>query len=97
MSTLYGKLKETRGGIQNYLGITLDYKMARVVCVSMVEYTKGIIENFPEVIEEELATLAPNHLFLVRDKKEATKLPDEQAMHFHHTVVQLLFLRTQAW
>lgn len=96
LSLLYGELKERRGGLHDYLGITLDYNTPGVVRISMVDYTKGIIDSFPEEISGEVASPAPNHLFLVRDELLAKKLPEEQAVHFHHTVAQLLFLSTRA-
>ncbi len=64
--------------------------------VSMVEYIKEILKCFPEEVEGEAASPAPNHLFLVQDKSEANKLPEEQAVCFHHTVTQLLFMSTRA-
>ncbi|KAL7461201.1 hypothetical protein ACHAXS_001624, partial [Conticribra weissflogii] len=96
LSSLYGELKEKRGAVHDYLGITLDYSTPGVVRVSMVDYIKGIIENFPEEIEGDMASPAPNHLFLVRDESLARKLPEEQGVAFHHTVAQLLFLSTRA-
>ena len=41
-------------------------------------------------------TLAAEHLFQIRDKKEARKLNEEQSLAFHHTVAQLLFMATRA-
>ncbi len=96
LESLYGNLREQRGKVHDYLGITLDYNTPGVVRVSMVEYIKGLIRDFPEEINGEVTSPAPNHLFLVRDEAEATKLPEEQAMCFHHTVAQLLFLSTRA-
>ena len=36
------------------------------------------------------------HLFEIRDKKETRPLGEEQALAFHHTVAQLLFMATRA-
>ena len=33
---------------------------------------------------------------MIRNEKEARKLNEEQALAFHHTVVQLLFMATRA-
>ncbi len=63
----------------------------------MVEYIKDILKCFPEEIEGKAASPAPNQLFLVQDKSKAVKLPEEQAVHFHHFLAQLLFLSTRAW
>lgn len=96
LSSLYRCLKEQRGKVHNYLEITLDYLMAGVVRVSKVNYIKEILKCFPEEVEGEATSPAPNHLFIVRDKSKAVKLPKEQAVCFHHTVAQLLFLSTRA-
>ncbi len=95
-SLLYGDLKERCGKVHNYLGITLNYTTTGVVQISMVEYIKDILKCFPEEIEGKVASPAPNHLFLVCNKSEAVKLPEEQAVCFHHTVARLLFLSTRA-
>ena len=42
------------------------------------------------------ATPAADYLFAIWDKSEAKYLPEEQAVAFHHTVVQLLFLLARA-
>ena len=39
---------------------------------------------------------AADHLFKVRDEKEAKPLEEERALVFHHTVAQLLFMATRA-
>jgi hypothetical protein len=58
----------------------------------MINYTKKVLEDFPKAITTSCATPAANHLFTVRDEKEAKFLPKEQAQAFHNTVAQLLFL-----
>ncbi len=96
LSTLYDDLKETRGEVHNCLGITLDYIIPGFLWISMVAYINEILANFPEVIEGAAGSPTPNNLFLVQDDTQAIKLPEEQAVNFHHTVVQLLFLSTKA-
>ncbi len=49
----------------------------------MVDYTRKIIDEFPKVIK-------------VQDKAKTKCLPKQQAIIFHHTVVQLLFLSARA-
>ena len=44
----------------------------------MMPYTEKII-IFPEKIQENSATPAADHLFKVKNKKEAKELPEEQA------------------
>jgi hypothetical protein len=43
-----------------------------------------------------VATPVADHLFNVRDKKEARVLEEKQVLAFHHTVAQLLFMATRA-
>ncbi len=52
--------------------------------------------NWPELITGKVATPVADHLFNVRDKKEARVLEEKQVLAFHHTVAQLLFMATRA-
>jgi hypothetical protein len=47
------------------------------------------------VITGKSATPAADHLFTIRDEKEAKPLDKERALTFHHTVAQLLFMATR--
>ena len=55
-------------------------------------YIKKIHKDFPEEIKSAAATPAAEHLFTVREDNKDQLLPEEQALVFHHTVAQLLFL-----
>ena len=55
-----------------------------------------MIKEFPEKNTGQAATPAAAHLFKIRDEKEARPLGEEQALAFHHTVAQLLFMATRA-
>jgi hypothetical protein len=57
---------------------------------------KNVINDFPELIKGRAATPAHDKLFVIRDESEARKLNEEQALAFHHTVAQLLFMATRA-
>ncbi len=48
------------------------------------------------MITGKAATPAADHLFTVRDEKEARALEEERALVFHHTVSQLLFMLARA-
>jgi hypothetical protein len=41
---------------------------------SMIMYLKNVISEFPEMITGKLAAPAADHLFTIRDKKEAKPL-----------------------
>ena len=62
----------------------------------MFKYLRNVIEEFPEIIRGRVATPAHNKLFEIRDDEDAKKLNEEQALAFHHTVAQLLFMATRA-
>ena len=75
----------------------LNFECKGKVKVSIVPYMEGIIKNFlEEVGTSTTATPAADHLFQVRNVKEAKLLPKEQAIHFYHTIAQLLFVSTRA-
>jgi hypothetical protein len=62
----------------------------------MMPYLKNVIAEFPEMITGKVARLAADHLFTVKNKKEARGLEEERALAFHHTVAQLLCMATRA-
>jgi hypothetical protein len=64
--------------------------------VNMIEYIKNIVPNFPEEITVIKTSPAADHLFKVQKELEAKPFLEEQAMKFHHTTAQLLFLSTRA-
>jgi hypothetical protein len=93
---LYGNISVSRGKKHTYLGMDLDYSVNGKCRVNMPGYTKEIIESFPEIIEGTSATPAADHLFKVREISETKILPEEQAVAFHRTTAQLLFLSGRA-
>ena len=62
----------------------------------MVKYLKHVIDEFPEMIKRQSATPAHDKMFVIREDKDAKKLNEVQALAFHHTVAQLLFMTTRA-
>ena len=61
----------------------------------MITYLKNVISEFPEMITGKSATPAAEHLFTIREDKDARLLNEEQALAFHHMVPQLLFMATR--
>jgi hypothetical protein len=93
LATIYdNSLVIHRGLIHDYLGMDLNFSQPGIAQISMINYSKKVLDNFPKAITTSCVTPAANHLFTIRDKKEAKFLPEEQAQAFHHTVAQLLFL-----
>ena len=63
----------------------------------MLDYAKDAINDFPEDVERKsYKTPVAGHLFQVREENDKRALSEEQAVEFHHTVAQLLFLSTRA-
>ncbi len=77
--------------VHDCLGMIFDFSPKGKVMVTMMEYIKNIIKDFPEEIVGTKASSAADHLFTVRDPSLGRGLPEEQAMAFHRTMVQLLF------
>jgi hypothetical protein len=50
------------------------------------------LKSFLKLIKGKAATPTHDWLFKIRDDKDAKKLSKEQALAFHHTVAQLLFM-----
>ena len=71
----------------------LDYSIPGELCISMEEYLRGLLDNFPYEITEKLETPAVSNLFNFRDDNERELLDETRAHAFHHTVTQLPFTR----
>lgn len=76
----------------DYLGMDLDYSFPGGLTVNMTKYMHNIINNFPKELGAPHTTPAGDHLFKICKQNESKTLPEDQAIIFHHTVVQLLFL-----
>ena len=67
LGAIYGnKLTVTRGKVHSYLGMDFDFTILGTVRLSMIPYSKEIIEDFPEPITSTAPTPAADHLFTVR-------------------------------
>ena len=96
MGGIYGpSLSMHLGRKHDYLGVDIEFCNDGALEVSMFKYLKNVIDEFPELIRGRAATPAHEKLFVIRDEKEARKLNEEQALAFHHTVAQLLFMVTR--
>ena len=84
------------GKKHDYLGVDMEFQEDGTLEVSMVQYLKNIIAEFPEAIRGKAATPAQDKLFVARNAGKAKKLWEERALVFHHTVAQLLFMATRA-
>ena len=97
LGSIYGtKLSMHMERKHDYLGVDMEFCEDGALEVSMFKYLKNVIEEFPEIIRGRAATPAHDKLFEIRDEAEAKKLNKEQALAFHHTVAQLLFMAMRA-
>ena len=85
-----------RGKLHEYLGMDLDFSTPKVLKIGMIKYIKKVLEEFPEEIKSVAATHAAEHLFELCEENKDKLLPEEQALAFHHTTAQLLFLSARA-
>ena len=98
LGSIYGpKLTINRGNKHTNLGMDMEFCKDRSFEVSMFKYLDEVIETFPEDIGRATSTTpAASHLFQVREEGQAKLLPEDQAMQFHRSVAQLLFLCCRA-
>jgi hypothetical protein len=79
------------GKFHNYAGTNLDLWGKGEVKVTIIDYLKTVLNDFPEMITGSAITPVTTHLFYIRSDKERILLGKEQARAFHHSVVHLLF------
>ena len=93
LANIYGpKLAMQLGNKHDYLGMDFEFMNNESLEASMFKYLDSIIDEFLELITGKAATQAADHLFSVRDAAESRYIPEENAIAFHHTTAQLLFL-----
>jgi hypothetical protein len=76
----------SRGRVHDYLGMTLDFTKKGEVKVTMIDYLKKVISDFPEEITGTAATPATTNLYDIRPDEERNVIGEEQARAFHHAV-----------
>jgi hypothetical protein len=97
LKSIYGEdMRVSRGRVHDYRGMTLDFTKKGEVKVTMIDYLKKVISDFPEEITGTAVTPATTNLYDVRADDERTTLGEEQARAFHHAVAQLLFATARA-
>jgi hypothetical protein len=97
LAKIYGpKLSTHTRKKGNYLGVDMEFDNECTLDVSIITYLQNDIAGFPEIITGKAATSAADHLFDIIYENEMRVLEEEQALAFHHTVAQLLFLATRA-
>jgi hypothetical protein len=64
--------------------------------MSMVAYLENVILEYLEMISGKAAKPAGDHLFQIREEKDAMPLEEKRSLAFHRTIAKLLFMATRA-
>ena len=84
-------LSVSRGPVQEYLGMTLDFSKKGRVVVRMSNYVKNMLNNAPASMDGKAVTPAAAHLFKV-NMENPKLLSKEKKELFVHLVMQGLYL-----
>ena len=95
LDSLYPGLTLKIGRVHTYLGMEIDFTKKGKVSIAMHKYLDNILMEFPEQLGAIATSPAANHLFQVCPDDKEQKLPDPQAVAFHYTTAQLLFLSSR--
>ena len=80
-----------RGPVQEYLGMTIDYRVKGKVSFSMPQYIEDLLAECPDsIMKGSSATPAANYLFQTNENAE--KLNAMDAVLYHHLVAKVLYL-----
>jgi hypothetical protein len=91
LNKLYGKhgeVKATRGKVHDYLGMVFDFSVDGEVTISMTEYMKKLVDEFPFPITGTAYTPAAEDLF---SEGKGPPLDTVKAQIFHCWVAKALF------
>ena len=83
---------ESRSQKHDYLGMDLNFTEKGEIGLSMIPYIDMRIKDFSEKIKSSSPFPHIGNLFKVMDEEESKFLSQEQAVIFHHSIAQLLFL-----
>jgi hypothetical protein len=72
--------------------MNIDFSNPSILSFDMIQYITKNLNKCPEMIMEVASTPAADHLFKICAPSEAHCLPESQAIAYHHTTAQLLFL-----
>ena len=91
LEKLFGKLVTRRGKKHTYLGMDLDFTESGSVKVSMIDYLKELIVDFPVEIEDSIGTPIGTNLLEINEE-DPVYLEEERAKILHTFVAKLLFV-----
>ena len=85
----FGKMSQTEGDDQEFLGMSIKYTEDGKVKVRMDKHIQKAMDEFEEPITRTAATPANSHLFKTRSSPE---LSEQKADNFHSVVAMLLYV-----
>ncbi len=85
-------LQATCGSVNDYLRMNINFSNPGNVSFGMILYIKNILNKFPKLVTGVASTPAADHLFKICAPSDAHCLPESQAIAYHHTMAQLLFI-----
>jgi hypothetical protein len=95
-------MKVARGKVHTYVGMTLDFKIPKIVKITMFEYIDKIVEAWDKAcsdfdgrykvvsLSKKIVTAAPDNLFKVYE--DAMKLDQAQARAFHNIAAKMIYV-----
>ena len=84
-----GRVKAVKRNRHDYLGMILDFSKKGKVMVDMTGYVKKMLEEFPEILKDNVSTPACNKVF---DIDKSPKLEAKRAELLHMFVAKALFI-----
>ena len=86
----FGEVKATRGAVHDYLGMTFDFSEEGIVKIDMIDYVRGMLDDFPYKLgpKDVSPTPAAENLFAAGTGPDLSK---EKAQEFHTFVAKALF------
>ena len=73
----------------------IEFSLDEDVRVTMMDYLKNIVYEFPETIQGRVKTPATDPLSIVREDANMKLLEKYWATTFHHSVAQIIFTTTR--
>ena len=78
------------------MGMYFDHSTDGQLKVPVIKYNRKLIDNVPQEITSTSDSPAADHLSNIWKESGRKLLPEKPALHFQHSVAQLLFLFIQA-
>ena len=88
------KMTITRGKLNKYLRMTIDYSSPGKIILSMIYHIGNMLDDITEYMKGVLVSPTAHHPFNIAE--DVTKLSQVDSDIFHHFLAQLLYLSKRA-